>query len=550
MITKNLEAVLKAAFDEAKGRRHEFVCVEHLLWVLLEDKSASDAIVNCGGDLDRLRRELEEFFETRLETMPEGAVKEPEQTLGFHRIVQRAFIHAQSSEKAEIQGSDLLVAMYREQQCYARYLLEAQDISRFDLINYVSHGVSKLPEDEPQHTQGAEDDEEGGPGSQRDPLQAFTVELVEKASKGQVDPLIGRSNEIARTLHVLCRRRKNNPIYVGDPGVGKTAIAEGLALRIHEKSVPEALLATRIHALDMGAVLAGTKFRGEFEARLKGIITALKGNPDAILFIDEIHTVVGAGATSGGSLDASNILKPVLASGELKCIGSTTYHDYRSYFERDRALSRRFQRIEIPEPSIDETYRILQGLKPHYEKHHGVSYSQAALRTAARLSARHINDRFLPDKAIDVIDEVGALGADPAAREAQEDHRTQGRGADRRHHGEDTAAQRLQLRQGATGQPGPGPEARGLRPGRGHRRSRRHHQARAVRSRSAREAHRLFLVLGTHRGGQDRSGQAVGPDHGHRVPALRHERVHGEAHRVTPARRARRDTWGSTRAGS
>ena len=409
MITKNLEAVLKAAYDEAKQRRHEFVCVEHLLWVLLDDSHASEVIVNCGGDLDRLRRELEEFFESRLETLPEGAEKEPEQTLGFHRIVQRAFIHAQTSEKAEIQGSDLLVAIYREQQCYARYLLEAQDISRFDLINYISHGVSKLPEEEPQqHTPGPEEDEEGGQAPQRNPLEAFTTELVEKASKGLLDPLIGRSNEIARTIHVLCRRRKNNPIYVGDPGVGKTAIAEGLALRIHEQNIPEALQDTRIYALDMGAVLAGTKFRGEFEARLKGVITALKDKPGAILFIDEIHTVVGAGATSGGSLDASNILKPVLASGEIKCIGSTTYHDYRSYFERDRALSRRFQRIEVPEPSIDETVKILQGLKPHYEKHHGVTYSQPALRTAAKLSAKHINDRFLPDKAIDVIDEVGA----------------------------------------------------------------------------------------------------------------------------------------------
>ena len=408
MITRNLEAVLKAAFDNARERRHEFVCAEHLLWVLVEDKSARDAIVNCGGDLERLRRELEEFFGAHMETLPEGMDKEPEQTLGFHRIIQRAFIHAQSSEKEEIQGCDLLVAMFREQQCYARYLLEQQDISRFDLVNYISHGVSKLPEEEPQPVPGAEDDEEAGQGNERDPLKAFTVELVEKAANGRVDPLIGRRNEIARTIHVLCRRRKNNPIYVGDPGVGKTAIAEGLALSIHEGTVPEALRETRIYALDMGAVLAGTKFRGEFEARLKGILTALKGRADAVLFIDEIHTVVGAGATSGGSLDASNILKPVLASGELRCIGSTTYHDYRSYFERDRALSRRFQRIEVPEPSVDETCKILQGLKPHYEKHHGVSYTQAALRAAAKLSARHINDRFLPDKAIDVIDEVGA----------------------------------------------------------------------------------------------------------------------------------------------
>ena len=362
MITKNLEAVLKAAYDEARRRRHEFVCVEHLLWVLLDDPHASEVIVHCGGDLDRLRRELEEFFETRLETLPEGTDKEPEQTLGFHRIVQRAFIHAQSSEKTEIQGSDLLVAMYREQQCYARYLLEAQEISRFDLINYISHGVSKLPEEEPQHTPGAEEHEEGGgQAPQRNPLEAFTTELVEKASKGLLDPLIGRQNEIARTIHVLCRRRKNNPIYVGDPGVGKTAIAEGLALRIHEQAVPEALQDTRIYALDMGAVLAGTKFRGEFEARLKGVITALKDKPGAVLFIDEIHTVVGAGATSGGSLDASNILKPVLASGEIKCIGSTTYHDYRSYFERDRALSRRFQRIEVPSPASTRPSRSSRG---------------------------------------------------------------------------------------------------------------------------------------------------------------------------------------------
>lgn len=407
MITRDLEIVLKAAFQQAKDRRHEFVCVEHLLLALLEDDTAQEAIVHCGGDVESLKTELEEFLSTRMETLPEGTSQDPEQTLGFHRVVQRAFIHAQSAEKNEIQGSDLLVAIYREQECYALYLLEKQGVTRFDLINYISHGVSKIAEEEPPPFVEEEEESERG-ASKRDPLEAFTVNLVERAAGGHIDPLIGRDNEITRTVHVLCRRRKNNPIYVGDPGVGKTAIAEGLALKIHRGEVPEALLTTQIFALDMGSLLAGTKFRGEFEARLKGIVQALKGKPDSILFIDEIHTVVGAGATSGGSLDASNILKPVLASGELKCIGSTTYHDYRSHFERDRALSRRFQRIEVPEPSVEETYKILQGLKPHYEAHHGVTYTNVALRTAAKLSAKHINDRYLPDKAIDVIDEVGA----------------------------------------------------------------------------------------------------------------------------------------------
>jgi ATP-dependent Clp protease ATP-binding subunit ClpA len=408
MISKELEGTLKTALKEAQRRRHEYVCLEHLLYALLQDRDARGALVNCGGDIDRLRQSLEEFFNSRLETLPAGLDQEPQQTLSFHRVLQRAVIHAQSAEKKEINGGNLLIAMFREPDSYAVYLLEEQGITRFDVVNYVSHGISKISAGEEWTQSEEEQGDEEKPAQRVKPLEAFAVNLVNKAAQGSIDPLIGRHNEIERTIHVLCRRRKNNPIYVGDPGVGKTALAEGLALKIHHGEVPDALKDAVIFALDMGALLAGTKFRGDFEARLKGVLAGLKKKPNSILFIDEIHTVVGAGATSGGSMDASNILKPALASGELKCIGSTTYHDYKSYFERDRALARRFQKIEVGEPTVDEAYRILQGLKPHYEKHHGVQYSTSALHAAVELSAKHINDRRLPDKAIDVIDEVGA----------------------------------------------------------------------------------------------------------------------------------------------
>ena len=409
MISKELEGTLNTALKEAKSRRHEYVCLEHLLYALLQDKDASGAIISCGGDIDRLRKGLEEFFQAHLETLPGGSDHQPQQTLSFHRVLQRAVIHAQSAEKKEINGGNLLIAMFREPDSYAVYLLQEQGITRFDLVNYISHGISKIAAAEEWPQSEEEQSEEEKPDRRRvKPLEAFAVNLVAKAQQGNIDPLIGRDDEIERTIHVLCRRRKNNPIYVGDPGVGKTALAEGLALKIHHGEVPDVLKDAVIYALDMGALLAGTKFRGDFEARLKGVLAGLKKLPNSILFIDEIHTIVGAGATSGGSMDASNILKPALASGELKCIGSTTYHDYKSYFERDRALARRFQRIEVPEPSQDEAYKILEGLKPHYEKHHGVHYSTGAIRAAVQLSAKHINDRKLPDKAIDVIDEVGA----------------------------------------------------------------------------------------------------------------------------------------------
>jgi len=411
MISKDLEATLNFALKEAKSRRHEYVSLEHLLYALLRDPDGKSAIVACGGDIERLNKALIEFFDGQMEKLPAGLDRDPQQTLSFHRVLQRAVIHAQSAERKEVNGANMLIAMFREADSYAVYLLEEQGISRFDLVNYVSHGVSKVggEEEAAQPDDSDEEHEEGErPGKRINPLEAFTVNLVEKASQGNIDPLIGRDDEIERTIHVLCRRRKNNPIYVGDPGVGKTAIAEGLALKIHHGEVPDALKSAVIYALDMGALLAGTKFRGDFEARLKGVLNRLKKQPNSILFIDEIHTIVGAGATSGGSMDASNILKPMLASGELKCIGSTTYHDYKSYFERDRALARRFQKIEIAEPSQDEAIKILEGLKPHYEKHHGVHYSGGAIRAAVKLSAKHINDRRLPDKAIDVIDEVGA----------------------------------------------------------------------------------------------------------------------------------------------
>ncbi|HEY1371777.1 MAG TPA: ATP-dependent Clp protease ATP-binding subunit ClpA [Candidatus Binatia bacterium] len=408
MFTKELKATLSLAFAEAKRRRHEFVCVEHLLFALLQDKDASSAIVQCGGDMAKLKKGLEDFFTTHLEALREGMDHEPQETIGFHRVLQRAVIHAQSAEKKEINGGNLLVAIFREPDSYAVYLLEEQGITRFDIVNYVSHGISKTAVGDEEMPPQSEAPEEERPSPMRNPLEAFTVNLVKQAREGKIDPLIGRENEIERTIHVLCRRRKNNPIYVGDPGVGKTAIAEGLALKIHKGQVPAALKDAVIYALDMGAVLAGTKFRGDFEQRLKGVLNALKKRRNAVLFIDEIHTIVGAGATSGGSLDASNILKPALASGELRCIGSTTYHDYKSYFERDRALARRFQKIEVAEPSREESYQILTGLKPHYEKHHGVTYTDDALQAAVDLSAKHINDRKLPDKAIDVIDEVGA----------------------------------------------------------------------------------------------------------------------------------------------
>jgi ATP-dependent Clp protease ATP-binding subunit ClpA len=411
-ISRDLEVSLTLAVNEARRRRHEFLCVEHLLYALLHDSDVAEVIRHSGGDVPELKRQLEAFFDERLERLPESVESPPQHTLGFQRVIQRAAAHVQSAGKDEILGRNVLVAIFREADSHAAFLLEGQGVTRLDVLNYISHGISKIAEEAlPMPEDGDEDEEVVAeqPGPRRDPLAMFTTDLVARAAEGKIDPIIGRTAELARAARVLCRRRKNNPVFVGEAGVGKTALAEGLALQIHQGKVPPALAGARIYALDMGALLAGTRFRGDFEQRLKGVLGALRDKPGAILFIDEIHTVVGAGAASGGSLDASNILKPALASGELRCIGAATYHDYKSYFERDRALARRFQRIEVPEASVDETLEILNGLKGHYESHHGVTYTRASLRAAAELSGRYINDRHLPDKAIDVIDEAGAI---------------------------------------------------------------------------------------------------------------------------------------------
>jgi ATP-dependent Clp protease ATP-binding subunit ClpA len=409
MLTRELQATLSAAVDEAIRRRHEYVTLEHLLYALLDDRTASNVIRHCGGETEALKRELEKFFDERIERRKEETLEMPEQTLMFQRVLQYAILQAEGSGQKEVDGGNILAALFQAERSHAVYLLKRQGITRLDVLNYIAHGISKIADGSEPVPEGVDvDDESAGTQAARDPLAAFTVNLVERAAAGHIDPLIGRAAELQRTIQVLCRRRKNNPIYVGEPGVGKTAIAEGLALKIHQGEVPEALKDARVYALDMGAVLAGTKYRGEFEQRLKGVINALKRMPGAILFIDEIHTIVGAGAVSGGSMDASNIIKPALQTGELRCIGSTTYGEYKSAFERDRALARRFQKIEIGEPSVAETVEILNGLKSYYEEHHGVRYSAEALRVAAELAAKYLHDRFLPDKAIDVVDEAGA----------------------------------------------------------------------------------------------------------------------------------------------
>jgi ATP-dependent Clp protease ATP-binding subunit ClpA len=409
MITKELQETLNFAAMEAVKRRHEYVTLEHLLYALLHERTAAEVIRHCGGSADVLVRELERFFDERMEAAPEVSDALPEYTAAFQRAVEYALLQAEGSGQREVDGGNVLAALFQSPHSQAVYLLRKQGITRLDVLNYLAHGISKVEGgggDGFAH-EGAEDFETEQ--AARDPLKEFATNLVARAAEGKIDPLIGRESEVARTIQVLCRRRKNNPIYVGDPGVGKTAIAEGLALKIHMGEVPDALKGAEVYSLDMGALLAGTKYRGEFEQRLKAVIGALKKIENVVLFIDEIHTIVGAGAVSGGSMDASNIIKPVLASGEIRCIGSTTYPEYKAAFERDRALARRFQKIEVGEPSLEDTVKILEGLKTLYEEAHGVKYTEDALRAAAELAAKHIHDRFLPDKAIDVIDEVGAM---------------------------------------------------------------------------------------------------------------------------------------------
>ncbi len=406
MISKELSATLGFAVREAKKRRHEYVSIEHILFAILYDPTGIDIVENCGGNVENLINSIEDFFEEKIERIPAGNEYVLQQTIGFQRVIQRAVNHARSAEKPEVTVSDILASIFLEKDSHAEYFLRAEGVTRLDVLNFISHDVAKDYEET--------DAESVKPSREQtkkktNPLELFTTNLIKLAAVGKLDPLIGRKAEMERTMQVLCRRRKNNPVYIGDPGVGKTAMAEGLAQKIQSGDVPELLKDVEIFALDLGGMLAGTKFRGDFEQRLKGVIGELKKRPKAILFIDEIHTIVGAGATSSGSMDASNILKPVLTSGEIRCIGSSTFEEYKSHFEKDRALSRRFEKIEIFEPPVTESVRILKGLKSRYEEHHGITYTESALKAAVELSSKFINDRYLPDKAIDVIDEAGAF---------------------------------------------------------------------------------------------------------------------------------------------
>jgi ATP-dependent Clp protease ATP-binding subunit ClpA len=414
MLSSELEFCLNEAFQNARDRRHEFMTVEHLLLALLDIPKVHEILKACDSDVGQLRRQLNEFIDEATPLMPVDDDGDVQPTLGFQRVLQRAVYHVQSSGKKEVTGANVLVAIFSEKQSQAVYFLGLQDISRLDVVNYISHGMPQVPGDTPDDEQDPTVDGEGESGASA--LEKYATNLNQRAVEGKIDPLIGREIEIERTVQILCRRRKNNPLYVGDAGVGKTALAEGLARMIVEERVPDVLRDATIYALDMGTLIAGTKYRGDFEKRLKAVIKEVRDDPGAILFIDEIHTVIGAGAASGGVMDASNLIKPVLANGEIRCIGSTTYAEYRGVFEKDHALARRFQKIDVPEPSLEETVAILKGLKSRFEEHHAVSYDNDALEAAAELAAKHINDRRLPDKAIDVIDEAGAnLRLQPAS---------------------------------------------------------------------------------------------------------------------------------------
>ncbi|MGH0035150.1 MAG: ATP-dependent Clp protease ATP-binding subunit ClpA [Myxococcota bacterium] len=422
-IGRELQLTLQAAYKEAVVRRHAYLTVEHLLYAILFDRDGREILVHSGAQVEKLKRDLERFFGQDLESVPGDEPIEAQQTLAFHRVLQHAVDHSESAEKEEVEVGDLLVAIYQEPDAFAVTLLRSQDVSRLDVLQFISHGISKLTDGE---REGGADGESfvapstgdlDEPGEvPTDPVSAFTTNLSAQAAAGELDPLIGRGTELERTVHILARRRKNNPIFVGETGVGKTALAEGLALRIHEGRVPDDLKVAEVFSLDLGALLAGTRYRGDFEARFKALTGALLEMEKPVLFIDEIHTILGAGSAQGTTVDASNLLKPLLAAGKLRCMGSTTYHEYR-HFERDRALSRRFQKVDVPEPSTEECVRILRGLAPRYEDHHGVHYTPSALKACVELSVRHINDRFLPDKAIDVMDEAGAaVRLQPSAR--------------------------------------------------------------------------------------------------------------------------------------
>lgn len=408
MLSRELEVTLNLAFKDARQKRHELMSVEHLLLSLLDNTSAVSVLGACGADIEKLRAELEEFLEATTPLIPQNENdRETQPTLGFQRVLQRSVFHVQSSGRKEVDGANVLVAIFSEQESHAVFLLKQQDVNRIDIVNFIAHGVGKEGEESETPGEGISEGEEAGE-KQASALESYATNLNEQARKGLIDPLIGRSSEVERVIQTLSRRRKNNPLLVGESGVGKTAIAEGLAKLIVDGQVPDIIKESTVHALDLGALLAGTKYRGDFEKRLKSLLNELKDTPHQILFIDEIHTIIGAGAASGGVMDASNLLKPLLASGEIRCLGSTTYQEYRGIFDKDRALSRRFQKIDINEPNVEDTYKILKGLKTRFEEHHQLKYTDRALRVAAELADKYINDRFMPDKAIDVIDEAGA----------------------------------------------------------------------------------------------------------------------------------------------
>ncbi len=415
MLSKELESTLNTAFKSARSKRHEFMTVEHLLLALVDNDSAAGVLRACGADLSLLKQDLSEFVDSTTPLIPEDdEERETQPTLGFQRVLQRAVFHVQSSGKNEVTGANVLVAIFSEQESQAVYYLKKQSVARIDVVNYITHGISKVSGPGSSHNdQGDQQDDEsavgtGEGGAQQNPLDSYATNLNEMAVQGRIDPLVGRDMEVERVVQVLARRRKNNPLLVGESGVGKTAIAEGLAKKIVDGDVPEVLSESTVYSLDLGSLLAGTKYRGDFEKRFKGLLAELRKREHAVLFIDEIHTIIGAGAASGGVMDASNLLKPLLTSGELRCIGSTTFQEYRGIFDKDRALSRRFQKIDVDEPNVEDTFKILKGLKPQFEKHHNLKYTEKALRAAAELAEKYISDRFMPDKAIDVIDEAGA----------------------------------------------------------------------------------------------------------------------------------------------
>ena len=543
MLSRNLEQTLHRALSLASDRRHEYATLEHLLLGLAEDSDAATVLRACGVDLDKLRGDLSEFLDKDLSGLTTDRPGDPKPTAGFQRVVQRAAIHVQSSGRDEVTGANVLVALFSERESHAVYFLQLQDMTRLDAVNFISHGIAKAPGRSTQRPVAGSGPSGGSDGNHeqerdekpnrrnQDALSNYCVNLNKKAMAGKIDPLIGRESEIERTIQILCRRTKNNPLYVGDPGVGKTAIAEGLAKRIVEGDVPEVLAKSTIYALDMGALLAGTRYRGDFEERLKAVVSELENQAGAILFIDEIHTVIGAGATSGGAMDASNLLKPALASGTLRCIGSTTYKEFRNYFEKDRALVRRFQKIDVNEPSLEDAVKILRGLKTNYEKHHKVRYTDEAIRAAVDLSAKYINDRKLPDKAIDVIDEVGASRMLLPENKRRKNGDLARRGGDRRQDRAHPAQVGVRRRQGNPAQPRARPQGDGVRPGQGDRGARRRDQAVARRPPRARKADRQLSVQRPHGRRQNGSRAPARLHPRHRADPLRHVGVHGAATR-------------------